>query len=230
MKEASPFDFWYAVKHTKVLKAPKRHLETFGNTMVDYRLLAEPMDTVGKVKVRTGRMQMFKPQIVMPSAYAKTMLEGFGDEAEKYLEWLKENEQDLRILRYGYTLKQEAFSEEIVTDSLEAVAERVVASVSEGADPFAAVIVGVDEPWDVCLLHFFQLMAQASAGPNIMEMERRRMFELQDGIPVPIRKEIEVAFTAATKDKRLIPALGKLLKQHDVFEQFEDRFFRLINQ
>ena len=230
MKEASAFDFWYAVRNTHVLAAPRRHLETFGNTLVNYHLLAEPMDAVGKVKVRTGRMQMFKPQLLMPSAYAKTELEGFGEEAEKYLEWLKENEQDVRVLRYGYTLKQEAFSEEVVTDSMEAVSERVVKAVAAGGDAFAAVVAGVDEPWDVCLVRLFWLMVQNSSGPNIMEMAKQRMFELQEGIPVPVRREIEVAFAAASRDRALVPALGKLLKQHDVFEQFEDRFFKLVAQ
>lgn len=67
---------------------PKRHLETFGNTIINYYLVSELMDAVGKVRVREGRMQALRPQIITPSAYSSTLLEGFGEQAQKYLEWL----------------------------------------------------------------------------------------------------------------------------------------------
>src|SRR5690554_4119573 len=124
---ASPtsFDFWYAVRNTTVVIPPKRHLETFGNTMINYLLVSELMDTIGQVRIREGRMQAARPQIVTPSAYSKMILEGFGEQAEKYLEWLREHEDHVHILQYGYSLKQEAFSEEIVNDSIDSVLERV---------------------------------------------------------------------------------------------------------
>jgi len=229
MSHSQNFDFWYAVNNTHIVLMPKRHLETFGNTLLHYHLVSEMMDEVGKVRVRTGRMQAQKPQIITPNVYMKMVLEGFGDEAHKYVEWLKEHEADMHILRYGYTLKQESFSEQIITDSIEAVVERVKKDVEASNDGFGAVLKGVDQPWDVCLIRLFWQMVQTSAKSNIMEMAQRRMFEMKDGLPVPIREEIEVAFIAAGKDKKLIPELGKLLKKYDVFEQFEGRFFQLIN-
>ena len=166
-KQPTNFDFWYAVNNTRVVLAPKRHLETFGNTLLHYHLISEMMDEVGKVRVRTGRMQALKPQIVTPNAYAKMMLEGFGEEAGKYAEWLRQHESEMHIVRYGYTLKQEAFSEQIVTDSVEAVVERVKKDVEASGDTFGAVLWGVDQPWDVCLIRLFWLMVQNSAPANI---------------------------------------------------------------
>lgn len=228
MKKPDGFDFWYAVNNTDVLLAPKRHLETFGHTLLHYHLVSEMMDSVGQVRVRTGRMQAMRPQLITPQAYSQMILEGFGEEATKYVEWLRNHEEDVHILRYGYTLKQEAFSEELVTDSLEAVLERVKTTVAGANDPFAAVIKGVDEPWDVCLVKLFWTMVQQSARANIMEMAKHRMFELQDGLPVPVRQEIEAAFVAAGKDASLIQPLGKLLQKHDAFTRFEERFFALV--
>jgi hypothetical protein len=81
------------------------------------------------VRVREGRMQALRPQIITPASYSTMMLEGFGEQAQQYLEWLKEHEDTVRILRYGYTLKQEAFSEQVLTDTLDAVLERVKTDV-----------------------------------------------------------------------------------------------------
>ena len=227
-KRPTQFDFWFAVNNTEIVVPPKRHLETFGNTIINYHLVSELMDAVGKVRVREGRMQAQRPQIITPSAYSTTMLEGFGEQAQKYLEWLKEHEDSVRILRYGYTLKQEAFSEQVLSDTPETVLERVKADVAGKKDPFAAVIKGVDDPWDVCLVRLFWTVIQNSAQANIRELHERRMFERQDGLPSGLREEIEKGFLAAAKDANLIKPLGKLLQDHGVFERYQDRFFTLF--
>lgn len=227
-KKPTQFDFWFAVNNTEIIVPPKRHLETFGNTIINYYLVSELMDSIGKVRVREGRMQALRPQIITPASYSTLMLEGFGEQAQQYLEWLKEHEDTVRILRYGYTLKQEAFSEQVLTDSLEAVLERVKAEVAGKNDPFAAVVKGVDDPWDVCLVRLFWTVIQNSAQANIREMHERHLFEMQDGLPAGLREEIEKGFAAAAKDPSLIKALGKLLQDHGLFERYQDRFFNLL--
>ncbi|MDA3924381.1 MAG: hypothetical protein PF904_06770 [Kiritimatiellae bacterium] len=225
---STDFDFWYAVNNTEIVVSPKRHIETFGNTMINYHLVCELMDDTGKVRVREGRMQALRPQIITPSTYANTMLDGFGDEAHKYMEWLKKHEDSVRVLRYGYTLKKEAFSEQVITDTLDAVMERVKEDVSSKQDPFAAVIKGVDEPWDVCLVKLFWKVIESSAGSNIRELQERHMFEMKDGIPLGIREDIEKAFLAAQSNPSMIKPLGKFLQDNAVFDQYQDRFFRLV--
>lgn len=222
------FDFRYAVNNTKIILAPKKSIETFGNTIINYSHIAEVMDEVGKVRIREGRMVATKPQIITPSAYSNIILEGFGSEAEKYLSYLKEHEDDIRILQYGYSLKQEAYSEEIVTDTLESVVEKVKKSKGEKNDPFSAIVQGVDSPWDVCLVRLFWVVTRSSIANNIRELNERRMFELSTGVPAGIRNEIEAAFAAASQDRSLIKSLGSLLKKHGVFEQYQDRFFALL--
>ena len=227
-KRPTQFDFWFAVNNTEIVMSPKRHLETFGNTIVNYHMVSQLMDDISKVRVREGRMQMLRPQIITPASYSSLMLEGFGEQAKQYLEWLKEHEDTVRILRYGYTLKQEAFSEQVLSDTPEAVLERIKLEVTSKTDPFAAVIKGVDDPWDVCLVRLFWTIIQNSAQANIRELQERRMFEVQDGIPAGLREQIEKAFQAATKDPSLIKSLGKLLQDNGVFEHYQDRFFNLV--
>ena len=89
-----------------------------------------------------------------------------------YFNFLKENEDHLRILRYGYHLKSDNFSEQIVTDSLAAVVERVKEAVVASGDVFSAVIQGVDDPWDVALVELWLREINRSAKTNISELQK----------------------------------------------------------
>lgn len=224
----SPFDFWYAVNNTKIVLKPRRHLETFGNTLLHYVLVSETMDTVDQVRIREGRMQAAQPQIIAPQTYSKMILEGFGEEAEQYANWLREHEQQIHILRYGYTLRQEAFHESIVTDSLKAVTDRVTKEVGQRQDPFCAVVQGVDTPWDVCLIKLFWQVIQESVVPNYRELAQRNLLEMQDGIPRGVREAIETEFAAAQQDGSKVRSLGRKLQQQGLFEHYQDRFFALV--
>ncbi len=221
-------DFHYAVDNTDIILVPSGHLETFGNTLVNYSLISESMDVVGQIRVRTGRMQLLRPQIITPSDYSKMLLEGFGEEAQQYINWLQENHEDIHILRYGYTLKQEAFSEEIITATLEDVVERVVKDAKARKDPFLAVVRGVDSPWDVCLIKLFWSIVRRSARKNIMDLAKQHLFDKKNGLPYAVHLEVEKAFSAAEQDASLIKDLGALLQRHNVFPAYEDRFFNLI--
>ena len=148
---------------------PSHRLETFGNTLVNYHLVSELPDHPGKVRVREGRLEAHQPLVIAPQV-ADVEMEGFGDEAKAYLEFLKENEKNLRILQYGYHLKSDNFSEQIVTDRLSVVTERVKDEVVASNDKFAAVVQCVDEPWDVALVELWLREVNRSARDNIREL------------------------------------------------------------
>ena len=224
------FDFWYAVNNTRVILLPSSHLETFGNTNLNYHLITELMDATNQVRVRNGRLQASRPQLITPAAYAKTVLEGFSDKAREYVDWLKRHERDLRILEYGYSLKQESIKQHIVADKLEVVIESVTQQVKASTDPLAAVIVGVEEPWDVCLVKLFWEVIQRSVQTNILEMNKKRLFDDLNGVPRGIRQNIEEAFEATALNPKLIGNLSQLLKENGLFEQYQDRFFSLYRQ
>ena len=163
------FDRWYALERMRVLVRPSHRLETFGNTLVNYHLISELDDYPGKIRIREGRLEAHRPLVIAPHA-ADFTTEGLGPVARAYLEFLKDNEENLRILRYGYHLKSDSFSEQIVTDSLAAVTERVKATVAASNDRFAAVVQGVDEPWDVALVELWRREVDRSAEKNIREL------------------------------------------------------------
>ena len=221
-------DFRYAVANTEILVAPSGTLETFGATIVGYVHVCETMDSVDRCRVRTGRMRLSRPQIVTPAAYSEMLLEGFGEEARKYAEWLAEHEESVRILRYGYTLRRESFSEETVGRPLAAVVEDAKRDVASRKDPYLALVLGVDEPWDVCLVKLFREIVARSARKNFAEMAERRMFDRKDALGPEVREEIERAFAAAERDRSLVKELGALLQKHGAFEAYEERFFALV--
>lgn len=223
-------DFWYAAANVEIVLPPERKLETFGSTLINYHLVSELFDEPGRVRVREGRLEAARPTLIMPSDYAKIDTSGFGDEAKKYLEFLREHEDSIRILEYGYNLRQESFSEQVVTDSMKAVVDRVVAEVKSSGNGFDAVLTGVDDPWDVALVKLFWLEVNASAAVNVRELEARRVAELAEAAPRSVREEVERAFEKAERDPSLVGELGGLLRRKGVFEQYQDRFFKLVRR
>ena len=172
MSSNPDFDRWYAARRVRIVLSPSHQLETFGSTLVNYHLISELEDHPGKVRVREGRLEAHQPLVISPN-FSEVTVEGLGDEAEAYLRFLKENEKNLRILQYGYHLKSDNFTEQIVTDSLAVVTERVKAEVIASNDKFAAVLQGVDEPWDVAIVELWRREVERSAGRNIRELQDR---------------------------------------------------------
>lgn len=221
-------DIWYAVNNTRSLVTPARRLETFGATMLNYHLITELLDSVDRIRVREGRIQAQRPQIMTPSSYAGSLLDGFGEKAEEYARWLRDHEEDLRILQYGFVIRKEEVREEIVSDSLETVCDRVCKRVAEKNDPLAAVVVGVDQPWEVCLLKLMVDVIRESAPGNVRDIQRRHLLDDVGGVPRAIRHEIENDFSNAARDANLIKPLGRKLQKYGLFEEYEDRFYALL--
>lgn len=172
MSSNPDFDRWYAARHVRIVLSPSHRLETFGNTLVNYHLVSELPDRPGKVRVREGRLEAHRPRVIAPH-FSEITTEGLGDEAKAYLEFLKRHEDEMRILQYGYHLKSDNFSEQIVTAPLAVVTERVKAAVIESKDAFGAVLQGEDEPWDVALVELWRREVARSAGTNIKELNAK---------------------------------------------------------
>ena len=117
-----------------------------------------------------------------------------------------------------------------MSDSLTAVTERVEGEVKRSEDPFSVVIKGVDDPWDVSLIHFFWLHVNASAPVNVRDFERARREEMEDSTPRAVRDEVERAFEQAQANPALVKDLGALLQKHGVFDRYQDRFFKLVRR
>lgn len=166
-------DIEYALANTEVILAPERNIATFGSTSFEFHLISELMDRVDQVRIRTGRIDAERPRILSPDYFSRLLLEGFGEKAQQYIERLREQARQIAVLRYGFQFRKSAVAEETVSSSLKTVIDRTRHMVEKSGDPRGAIIQGVDEGWEVCLLKFTIEMIERSAGNNIGDFQRR---------------------------------------------------------
>ncbi|HET9418680.1 MAG TPA: hypothetical protein VFO30_05010 [Chthoniobacterales bacterium] len=166
-------DFHYAIENTQVIVAPEQQIATFGSTSFHFYLISELMDRVDQVRVRNGKIQAERPQILTPEHFRRLLLEGFGEKAQRYAEQLRENLRDIAVLRYGFQFRKTDVTEETIRDSLNAVITRTKRRVENADQPLSAIIHGVDDAWEVCLLKFTIDMVERSAGGNLGDLRKR---------------------------------------------------------
>src|SRR5256886_6828957 len=166
-------DFDYAIENTHVIVAPERQIATFGSTSFNFYLISELMDRVDQVRVRNGKIHAERPQILTPEHYSRLLLEGFGDKAQRYVDQLRERLHNIAVLRYGFQFRKTDVTEETLRDSVDAVVNRTKRHVENQKEPLSAVIQGVDDAWEVCLLKFTIDMIERSSGGNIGDFRKR---------------------------------------------------------
>jgi len=223
-------DIWYAIANTEVVLPPRKRLETFGSTTINYHLITEKMDAVNEIRIREGRIHAERPVVLTPSYFERLMLDGFGEEAQHYLDWLKGHLPDLAFLKYGFSFRKQERSESTVHDNLDSVTARIKALVEEQDEPLAAVIKGVDDAWEICLLKFVTDTIRQSVPEHVKNLKQRKLLENIEGIPRAVREDIERDFLAVGSDAGKMKALGSKLKHYGIFENYEDRFYELVRR
>jgi hypothetical protein len=166
-------DFQYAMENTRVVVQPQRIIETFGSTSFRFLLVSELMDEVNAVRIRGGRIEAERPRIVSPHHFSKLLLDGFGGLAREFADWFEQHASSFRVLRYGFQLRKSDLEQSIVRDSMETVLGQLKEDLNGKSDPAAALIAGVDEAWEICLLKFTMDLIQRSSGENLDEWRRR---------------------------------------------------------
>jgi len=220
---------WYAAHATRVVSSPKKVLETFGATSIQYHILSSLLDDVGKVRIRRGKIVAERPKVITPSYYMNQFLENFGKEAQQYVDELLNTTAGLRILQYGLRFRKEEYNEEVVQGVIGDVAEQVSADVHRDDGTLSAVVIGDDDLWEICLLKFVGDVIQNSAPHNFRELSSRGLLDAPDGhVPNAVRVEIESDFRAAKGHRDRVQLLGQKLKKYGLFEQYEDRFYVLL--
>ena len=228
--EIKPHNFWYAVNNTEIVLMPKNHLETFGITSLHYHMVSELMDSVNRIRVREGIIQSRQPQIITPSCYANEALDGFGEQANRYIDWLRDHAKDLRILEYGYRVQKTEINEHVVNGNVKEILDQVKTGVRAKNDPFTGVILGIDDPWDVCILKFMVDVIRQSMPRNVEDLNRRHFWDDSNGVPKGVRADIEQDFLAASRDSARMKPLAAKLRRYGLFEEYEDRFFELVRR
>jgi hypothetical protein len=166
-------DFDYAIENTQVIRAPERQIATFGSTSFNFYLISELMDRVDQVRVRNGKIHAERPQILTPEHYCRLLLEGFGEKAQRYVDQLRDHARNVAVLRYGFQFRKTDVTEQTLRDSIDAVINRTKRRVESQNEPLSAVIQGVDDAWEVCLLKFTIDLIERSSGGNLGDFRKR---------------------------------------------------------
>ena len=171
----SPDDFTYALENTRVLLAPTKRLATFGTSLFNYFLVTEEMDKVNLSRVREGHIHAERPQIITPQNIAGLFLEGFGDQGQKFAEQLSAQGNRFAFLKYGFRVSKSDVRSYDVHESLENVAGKLKEELQAKNEPLTALLTGVDDGWEVCLLKFMVDIISASAPGNMGDFRERGM-------------------------------------------------------
>ena len=169
------YDIQYALEMTKVLHEPDRRIDTFGSTEFEFQIVSELMDSINATRIRTGRIEAEKPLIMRPdpASVANFDFEGFGPEALAFGDFLRENLSRLAVLKYGFKFRMNDMKEEIIHEPMPEVCGKLLDELRTTGNPMRAVIAGVDDTWEICLLKFTVEMIEKSQKINLFDFKRR---------------------------------------------------------
>lgn len=214
-----------AIENTRVIKMPKQGVATFGVSNIKYYIVTELMSELSVV--REGRVITQRPRIVTPAYLIH--LEGFSENARRYIDMMAKTNPYEPGLFYQY--KNEHGDMNIIALSLSELLEKIEGQIDAENDTLAALLSGVEETWDVSLLKFMYELTQHSVKSNILELRESGLLEVDEsGIPREARYTIEQLFRECEYNPGKANELIRELKRWGIFEQYEDRFFRLFRR
>jgi len=161
------------MENTQVIVSPERRIESFGSVNFHFYVISELMDQVDHVRVRDGQIQAERPQIMTPADCAHLLLDGFGERAREFAAWLESRRENMALLKYGFQFRKSGVVESVVHSPIEDVVARVRDQVTAAMEPSSAIIQGVDDAWEVCLMKFTMELVQHSAGGNMGDFRKR---------------------------------------------------------
>ena len=222
----------YAMANTEVLRFPKQKLATFGITKITYYIITEPIinelleNNEEDLVVREGKVIAERPQIITPY-YLKNLFSGF-EHGEEYAQYIRENRgsSDPGLL---YKYRNEFDKMEVVSGTLEEVAERLEKRLDGKNDNLSTIIRGVNKYWDICLMKFIFELTTSSLVNNVLDLNRRGLLNVDgQGLPRDARIKIENLFRDVKSGKTDPGVLKKELDCWGVFREYENRFLDLF--
>ena len=224
-------DIWYAARQTRVVLAPKKWIETFGETCIRYSVLSALLDTVDDVRIRQGRILAERPRVITPRYFVNQALENFGEEARQYAEWFLSSNEGLRILEYGLRFRKEEHGEQVVHGDIDEIAAQVSKDAEKNTSEVCGVLIGVDDLWEVSLFKFTSDVVRGSVPHNYQDLAGQGLLEAASGgVPNAVRVEIECDFRDAAGKGDRVKLLGQKLRRYGLFQEYEDRFYGLLKK
>jgi len=215
----------HALQHTELIKAPRRELDTFGSSVIDYYVVTE---LVGNLSVvRDGKVFAERPKIVTPAYLVN--VEGFSEQAKKYISMMARERPSESGIFYRY--KNEPGGMNVVSEPIKQVIDNLSSRLEEQQNQLSTIIKGVEELWDVSLLMFIYELTSKSVRTNMAEFNRRGLLDTDaSGVPEGARDYIEELFERASRNLSRAPELVVELNRWGLFQEYQDRFFALFRR
>lgn len=212
---------------TQIVRPPKSPLSTFGATRIEYELVSPVEDLPNKTRVRKGVVESEKPKILTAQAFLERF-KGFGPEAEEFAQWLTSAYKDvLRSLEYNF--RNKSMTARVISEPPAAVIERIAAELDSSGAGSRALISCPDAAWSLAVMKLSLDQSARSFPAHVQDLERRGLFAPEKAQADRRAREIESLFAAAAAgDTQAREALGRKLREHGLFEQYEDRFLSLF--
>ncbi len=210
----------------QVIRPPKHRLSTFGSSTINYTLVTDVSGLPDRARLRIGQVTAEKPIIITPQTF-KERFSGFGAEAEDYANALLAQYGDaLKGLEYQF--KNEPISSRVELSAPDHLVNDLIKDFDQKDEYQKVLIRGTDKLWEVSVMKFIVEEILSSFSQNLQELHERGFF---DGDRENSRKhrEIQYLLQKSKLERRLIPELGKKLKEYELFEQYQDEFFKLIS-
>lgn len=216
-------DFKQNLSTSQIVQLPSMNISSFGSTNYIYYHLSRLEDA--KTQVREGQLIIKKPMIIMPNL-STSLVEGFPREVQEFAERIFEKfGNELRLL--GYQFKHSPREAWIEKDSIDNV--MIELSTHSKDNPMATILVGENQHWEISLLKLYSKIIEKSFHINMAEFEERGLFD-PDGIPPQVYKDIEDLFQMVENNPDRIKELGGTLLRYNLFEKYEERFFKLMKR
>ncbi len=213
-----------AFERTVIYHMPKREIATFGSTIYTYYFAAKSKRE--QTRVHEGALHIKTPLIVTPYFSSKKTFSNMDNEAINFAgKFMQEINFPLTFIEYRFhNVERETWMEQhSFAETLLKLGDQLKSAKQDRAILFA----GDETTWNISLIKACMKIIEMSMQTNLTEIEERGLLD-KHGIPRALEKEIEQLFKHAQQDKESVRKLGKLLLQHDIFERYEERFFKLI--
>lgn len=232
--EESERHYWQAIWETRLLRAPRQSLATFGTTVIRYYLLAKPVYSELQIPnlseetvVREGVVRSERPRVVTPFYLMRH--EGFSNEATGYLEeMIQLNRGDQPGILYSYSNEPKETS--IVSGPVTEVARRISERLDKEGRNLEAVIQGVDAMWDVSVMKFIYELTKSSVESNANELNNRGLLDMKGNTPREALQRIERLLEGARHGTVDPAEVHRELVRWDVFDEYQDRFLELFGR
>jgi hypothetical protein len=215
----------YALEQTKLIRAPRRELDTFGSSVIDYYVVTE---LVGNLSVvRDGKVVAERPKIVTPAYLVN--VEGFSEQAKRYISMMAQERPYESGIFYRY--KNAPGGMNVVSEPIKQVIDKLSSQLEEQHNPLSTIIKGVEELWDVSLLMFIYELTTKSVRTNMAEFDSRGFLDTDtSGVPQGARDYIEELFEQVSLNLSRAPELVIELNRWGLFPEYQDRFLALFRR